>query len=208
MPVFSRVGRIYELRLMIEFSGCTRSYCYVKYSNQAEANSAIAKINHFKIRPGVTLAVTLSADNKLLVGKLVPPMSEEKSENKIVGELVAQGVEGVTGALVENATNIRLEFSTHRLAALARRQLIPGNYWIFGSSEIRQIEWAEPEVKSSGLSCSERVLEIRGIPSTVEYSAAMDIFNKMSGGQVITMVKTGSVVIITLARGGRLVNMV
>ena len=32
VPVFASVGRIYELRLMIEFSGTNRTYCYVRYS--------------------------------------------------------------------------------------------------------------------------------------------------------------------------------
>ena len=31
VPVFASVGRIYELRLMIEFSGTNRTYCYVRY---------------------------------------------------------------------------------------------------------------------------------------------------------------------------------
>lgn len=30
VPVFASVGRIYELRLMIEFSGTNRTYCYVR----------------------------------------------------------------------------------------------------------------------------------------------------------------------------------
>ena len=31
VPVFASVGKIYELRLMIEFSGTNRTYCYVRY---------------------------------------------------------------------------------------------------------------------------------------------------------------------------------
>ena len=30
VPVFASVGKIYELRLMIEFSGTNRTYCYVR----------------------------------------------------------------------------------------------------------------------------------------------------------------------------------
>ena len=45
VPVFSSVGKIYELRLMIEFSGTNRSsYCYVRYSTQEEAREAINKL--------------------------------------------------------------------------------------------------------------------------------------------------------------------
>ena len=31
VPVFASVGKLYELRLMIEFSGTNRTYCYVRY---------------------------------------------------------------------------------------------------------------------------------------------------------------------------------
>ena len=31
VPLFASVGKIYELRLMIEFSGTNRTYCYVRY---------------------------------------------------------------------------------------------------------------------------------------------------------------------------------
>ena len=31
VPVFASVGKIYELRLMIEFSGTNRTYCYVRF---------------------------------------------------------------------------------------------------------------------------------------------------------------------------------
>ena len=55
VPVFSSVGRIYELRLMIEFSGTNRSYCYVRYTTQEEARDAINKLNNHYIRPGYPL---------------------------------------------------------------------------------------------------------------------------------------------------------
>ena len=40
VPVLSSVGSLYELRMMIEFSGANRGYCYVRYSSLAEAEKA------------------------------------------------------------------------------------------------------------------------------------------------------------------------
>ena len=40
MPVFSSAGTLYELRLMIEFSGANRGYCYVRYATLADADQA------------------------------------------------------------------------------------------------------------------------------------------------------------------------
>ena len=53
VPVFSTVGKIYELRLMIEFSGTNRSYCYVRYTKQDEAREAIKRLNSYQIRRDV-----------------------------------------------------------------------------------------------------------------------------------------------------------
>ena len=33
MPVFSRAGEIYEMRLMMDHNGLNRGYAYVKFTN-------------------------------------------------------------------------------------------------------------------------------------------------------------------------------
>ena len=63
VPVFSSVGKICELRLMIEFSGTNRSYCFECYKTQEEARKANKKLNNYIIRPGHALTVTRSVDN-------------------------------------------------------------------------------------------------------------------------------------------------
>ena len=67
VPVFTSIGRIYELRLMLEFSGDTRyvvgpvqlltdphsnimmsrTYCYVRYCNREDAETAIKQLNNY-----------------------------------------------------------------------------------------------------------------------------------------------------------------
>ena len=63
VPVFTSVGKIYELRLMIEFSWTNRSYCYMRYTTQEEARKAIKKLNNYIVRLEHALAVTRSVDN-------------------------------------------------------------------------------------------------------------------------------------------------
>ena len=46
VPVFAAVGRIYELRLMIEFSGTHRTYCYV-----LRAAEAVRLPEHHPLQP-------------------------------------------------------------------------------------------------------------------------------------------------------------
>ena len=84
VPVFQSVGRLYELRLMIEFSGANRSYCYVRYCNSEDAKKAILMLNNYPIRKGYPLAVTRSVDNRKLCIKTVPPLGRNVSEKNVV----------------------------------------------------------------------------------------------------------------------------
>lgn len=45
VPVFETVGRIYEFRLMLEFSGENRGYAFVMYTSRSEAGSCGSKVS-------------------------------------------------------------------------------------------------------------------------------------------------------------------
>jgi len=194
VPVFASVGQIYELRLMIEFSGTNRSYCYVRYTTQEGAREAIKKLNHYKIRPGHPLAVTRSVDNRKLSIKTVPELIEERKE-EMMHEL-STVVEGVEKVRFQARGWIEVEFSSHRQAALARRQLVPGNLVLFDKITVKQVDWADPEIDRT---CNREgnVIVVGNIPySTPEYLVA-NMLNRLSGGQVTNVVKTGSMMLVT-----------
>ena len=44
MPVFEKVGRIYEMRLMMDFSGHNRGYAFVVYSSPSEAKESVRSV--------------------------------------------------------------------------------------------------------------------------------------------------------------------
>ena len=207
VPVFSSVGRIYELRLMIEFSGTNRSYCYVRYTTQEEARNAIKKLNNFNIRPGHALAVTRSVDNRKLSIKTVPPLVKE-TEQEMINEL-GTFVEGVEKVKFQARGWVEVEFSTHRLAALARRQLVPGNLILFDKVSVKQVDWADPEIDRAGQDNSQgNVISVGNIPYDVPESIVANMFNWISGGQVTNVVKTRSTVLITfLTHEGALLAM-
>ena len=115
-----------------------RTYCYVKYCTRQDAETAIKKLNNYPIRPGRMLAVTKSVDNRRLCIKTFPSLSLEITAEEVREELrgILEGVEGVRFL----STNwLEVEFPSHRMAALARRQLLPGNLTIFRSVVIRQV---------------------------------------------------------------------
>ena len=193
VPVFASVGRIYELRLMIEFSGTNRTYCYVKYCSEKDAKEAVRRLHNYSIRPDYSLAVTISVDNRRLVARLVPNCG--RTEAEVGEELSLVGVEGVSKVWLRGSW-LQLEFETHRFAALARRQLVPGSVRLWGRCEVRGVEWAEPESEVS--IANGRVLCARNIPPSFPYSRLVDIFNQLSNGQVDNLMRVGSVTLVTL----------
>ena len=50
--IFERAGRIYELRLMMDFSGLNRGYFFVRYTNSDDAKRAARELNRYPIRSG------------------------------------------------------------------------------------------------------------------------------------------------------------
>ena len=115
-----------------------RAYCYVKYCTREDAETAVKKLNNHPIRPGRQLAVTKSVDNRSLCIKTIPSLSLEITAGEIREEL--RGIlDGVEGVRFISSRWLEVEFHSHRLAALARRQLLPGNITIFRTVVIRQV---------------------------------------------------------------------
>ena len=50
IPVFERIGPIFELRVMMNFVGCHRGFVFVRYTNREDARRAIRELNNFEIR--------------------------------------------------------------------------------------------------------------------------------------------------------------
>ena len=46
VPIFENMGRIYELRLMMDFSGANRGYCFVMYTRRDDAKRANVPPHH------------------------------------------------------------------------------------------------------------------------------------------------------------------
>ena len=198
VPVFASVGRIYELRLMLEFSGTNRTYCYVRYCRAEDAKEAVRKLDNFKIRPRNALSVTFSVDNRQLSARLIPPLQSVKQEQELMNELSGLGVEGVCRVILCNGEWLKLEFESHRFAALARRRLVPGNCSLWNEATVKQVEWAQTEGMEKMASSGERSLYVKNIPSFVSYSKLVDLFNRLSNNHVETVVRAGNLVLVTL----------
>lgn len=147
MPILEKVGRLIELRLMLDFSGSTRGYAFALFEDSKIARSACAKLNGYEIRPGHCIGVVKSVDNcRLFFGGV--PKNKGKEEflyelNKILEGIVEIYLYPCARDKSLNRGFIFVEFKDHRAAAMARRKLIPGKVMLW-EHEIA-VDWADPE---------------------------------------------------------------
>ena len=147
VPIFETMGKIYELRLMMDFSGANRGYAFVMFTCKADAQRAVREMNNYEIRKGRFLGVCQSVDNcRLFVGGI--PKTKARDE---IYEEMTKVTEGVVDVIVypsatdksKNRGFAFVEYDSHRAAAMARRKLIPGRIQLWGHQIA--VDWAEPE---------------------------------------------------------------
>ncbi|KAM9717530.1 LOW QUALITY PROTEIN: putative RNA-binding protein 46 [Menidia menidia] len=147
VPLFEKAGRIYEFRLMMEFSGENRGYAFVMYTNREAAQRAIQMLDNCEVRPGKFIGVCVSLDNcRLFIGSI----PKDKKKDDIMEEM-KKVTEGVVDVIVYPSSTDKsrnrgfafVEYESHKAAAMARRKLLPGTFQLWGHSI--QVDWAEPE---------------------------------------------------------------
>lgn len=147
VPIFETVGKIYEVRLMMDFDGKNRGYAFVVYTDKKDAQACIKKLNNYEIRRGKMIGVCSSVDNcRLFVGGI--PKKVKKDE---ILEEISKVTDNVTDVIVYPSASDKtknrgfafVEYSSHRAAAMARRKLMTGRIQLWGHHIA--VDWAEPE---------------------------------------------------------------
>jgi Q family heterogeneous nuclear ribonucleoprotein R len=147
VPVLERIGKIYEFRLMMEYSGYNRGYGFVMYTSRDDAKKAVTELNNYEIRKGRMIGVCRSVDNcRLFVGGI--PKNKRKEEileemRKVTDDVVNVIVYPSAHDKNKNRGFAFVQYTNHRAAAIARRKLIPARIQLFGQPIA--VDWAEPE---------------------------------------------------------------
>ncbi|MBN3276487.1 A1CF factor, partial [Polyodon spathula] len=141
VPLCEKFGKIYEVRMMMDFNGNNRGYAFVTFSNKQEAKNAMKQLNNYEIRSGRLLGVCASVDNcRLFVGGI----PKTKKRDEILAEM-SKVTDGVVNCIVypsaadkaKNRGFAFVEYESHRAAAMARRKLMPGkNFRVFYSIDL------------------------------------------------------------------------
>lgn len=92
MPFLEQIGPIFQLRLMMTFSGCNKGFCFVKFMNPWIANEAVAILNGVVVDGYRSIFVAKSVDNKKLALSGVPTDLSSKQ--------IFQKLEKLAGGLI------------------------------------------------------------------------------------------------------------
>lgn len=134
IPLFQSVGKLYEFRLMMTFSGLNRGFAYAKYSSRRGAKDAIAAFHNFEVRKGCAIVVCKSTEKcELCVDGLAASVSRRELE--AVLRQVTEGVLSVTlhaSPRQKRAQLAVLKYSSHQAAAVAKKTLMEGNWGAAG----------------------------------------------------------------------------
>uniref|UniRef100_A0A8D0C1W4 APOBEC1 complementation factor n=1 Tax=Salvator merianae TaxID=96440 RepID=A0A8D0C1W4_SALMN len=187
IPLCEKIGKIYEMRMMMDFNGNNRGYAFVTFSNKQEAKNAIKQLNNYEIRNGRLLGVCASVDNcRLFVGGI--PKTKKREEILTEMKKVTDGVVNVivypsAADKTKNRGFAFVEYGSHRAAAMARRKLLPGRIQLWGHPIA--VDWAEPEVEvDEDTMSSVKILYVRNLMLATTEEAIEKEFNSIKPGSV------------------------
>ncbi|CAF1409007.1 unnamed protein product [Adineta ricciae] len=186
-PLFERCGQIYEMRLMMDFSGFNRGYAFITYTNRDDAKRSVKELNNYEIRTSRLIGVCQSVDNcRLFVGG-IPKM---KKREEILDEM-CKITEGVVDVIVYPSAHDKtknrgfafVEYESHRSAAMARRKLLPGKIQLWGHQIA--VDWAEPETEvDEDIMATVRVLYVRNLMMSTTEEQIQEIFERFKPNSI------------------------
>ncbi|NXB33378.1 DND1 protein, partial [Eulacestoma nigropectus] len=147
IPLFESVGKLYEFRLMMTFSGLNRGFAYARYASPQDARNAIATFHCFQVREGCAIVVCRSTQKReLIVNGLDVSVSQQELEAML--QMVTEGILSVTlhTSPCQRPTKLAvLKYRSHEAAALAKKALMEGNLRLGGAG--MRVDWLDPQLK-------------------------------------------------------------
>ncbi|XP_030758515.1 probable RNA-binding protein 46 [Sitophilus oryzae] len=142
-------GEIYQIRLMMDFSGNNKDFCYASYTTKDAAKISTLVLSGFEIKPGFPVHIQMSFDNNKLVMKNIPwKMTDDQLMEELM-PVVDDGLMSISWQSYDNKKSCVLEYMSHRHALEARKKIWPGV--ILWNTKI-EVDWADPVITSKGKS--------------------------------------------------------
>ncbi|NXB23344.1 DND1 protein, partial [Rhagologus leucostigma] len=147
IPLFESVGKLYEFRLMMTFSGLNRGFAYARYASLQDARNAITAFHRFQVREGCAIVVCRSTQKRELIVDNVD-ISVSQQELEAMLQTVTEGILSVTlhaSPCQRPAKLAVLKYRSHEAAALAKKALMEGNLRLRGAG--MRVDWLDPQLK-------------------------------------------------------------
>ncbi|NWW66033.1 DND1 protein, partial [Ifrita kowaldi] len=147
IPLFESVGKLYEFRLMMTFSGLNRGFAYARYTSPQDARNAITTFHRFQVREGCAIVVCRSTQKRELVVDGLDILVSQK-ELEVMLRMVTEGILSVTlhaSPCQRPAKLAVLKYRSHEAAAQAKKTLMEGNLRLRGAG--MRVDWLDPQMK-------------------------------------------------------------
>jgi len=179
LPLFEKFGPIFQMRLMMDFSGTNRGYAFIQFNDHKSAKNAAKMMDRYELRGDHSIGVMLSWEKTRLFVGGIPKYKKEKDVLKEM-KRVTDGVKSIILYMsVYNNKNrgfCFVEYESHYEAMMAKSRMIPG-FKLWRNHEVR-VDWADPEPEvDEEIMNQVRVLHIRNLGINVEETDLKNIFS-------------------------------
>ncbi|XP_013114747.2 uncharacterized protein LOC106092425 [Stomoxys calcitrans] len=196
---FLRFGKIYEIRLPMDFNQTYRGYAYIKYTTEEDAACAMEVLSHYYIAPGRKLEILHSYEKcRLFVTNIPKHLSEHEIEDKLRkifptmerifarpgssfshdgngGQSSDNGVSSTQTTITGNRGHVFVHFPTHMHALEAKKSITPGLVRMWDRD--LKVVWANSE-RDSNISIASNTLFARNVDLTVNKRDIVELLVK------------------------------
>ncbi|KAG8439069.1 hypothetical protein GDO86_005322 [Hymenochirus boettgeri] len=149
IPLFQSVGKLYEFRLMMTFSGLNRGFAYARYINKRQAIAAITTLNGFEISKGCHIVVCRSTEKSEITLDGLPSTLNQLTLQNVLDE-VTSGVSNISlypSPLKSGQVIAIVKYNSHRAAAMAKKSLCEGSHLLHGLP--LRVDWLKVDVRQT-----------------------------------------------------------
>nr|XP_022905010.1 uncharacterized protein LOC111417045 [Onthophagus taurus] len=191
-PLFTKAGKIFKIRLMMQgdLSTLNKGVAFVTYTCPEEAKNAVDNIQILNKYGIEILTIEIYYDNRRLFVGGIP---EHKTKDEIWDELIDCGFDGVTDIIMyrsytDRANNrgyVFVDFESHKKAAKAR--VLFANFDLWGSK--LTVDWSTPlPYIDSATFIKIKKLFFRNLKVTEPRETFLEILNDVLEGIVVLKV--------------------
>lgn len=154
-PLFERYGRIYNIRVLMDYNDLNRGFAYVTFSTPFEARLCMELLNYYFVFPGYHLNICRSTDKHRLFANYIPKdvavevvHAKFKEIFKELRDFFMPVVSQTRRTPKEEEGHLHrgfafLEFESHQEAVAAKKLVYTGVLQIWNAQV--KISWARPQ---------------------------------------------------------------